>query len=206
MNITKKTLLIVLFIATLLQTKAQEKLSTYKNSLTGKTFDIKISSNEKKNFTLWIDANSLDDLHKEGGISIAEEDYLNFLTALDDAKLKFEEWQNVAKENNLVKFEKTMSIKCKADAYFKYGTSWNFHFFLKLGFEYRVWDFQGNVKHLLVVRTGELQSSTNKYMKVDGFVLVFYNLSDIESFKKAISKEAISNFLSKPKKTDLFKD
>ena len=57
-----------------------------------------------------------------------------------------------------------------------------------------------------LLRTGELQSSSNQFMKVDGFALVFSSSKEIDDFVNAISPEKITEFLNKPKNDALFKD
>jgi hypothetical protein len=102
--------------------------------------------------------------------------------------------------------DKTMTVKSKSGGYFQYGTKWNFQFLVDLKFEFKIVESTGKIKYLLLIKTGELQSSSNKYMKVDGFVLVFSSSKEIDDFSAAISTEKITEFVNKPKKEDLFKD
>ena len=43
-------------------------------------------------------------------------------------------------------------------------------------------------------------------MKVDGFVLVFSSVNEIDNFTNEISTQKINEFINKPKSKDLFKD
>ena len=149
---------------------------------------------------------SLDKIHGEGGIFIDESKYLDFLNALAEAKIKYEEWLKTAKENNVKELDKTMTIKSKVGGYFLYGSDWNFQFLVNLKFDFKILESKGETKYLLLVRTGELQSSSNQFMKVDGFVLVFSSSKEIDDFTTIISPEKITEFLNKPKNEDLFKD
>lgn len=199
-------LAICIFALTTFTSSAQEKLSSYDNTYSKKTYEILISSKEKEKFTLYVDAMSLDKLHNDGGFMIDQKYHANFLSALQEASVKYEEWVKTAKENNVKDLDKTMTIKSKCASYFKYGSDWNFQFLVNLTFDFRVLESGGETKHLLIVRTGELQSSSNQFMKVDGFVLVFSSIDEINEFTAAISLDKISEFVNKPKSEELFKD
>ena len=206
MNISKSILTVSLIVATTLQIKAQEKFTTYDNTYAGKSYEIQISAKEKDKFTLYIDALSLDGMHDKGGIFIEQKNHQDFLNALLEAKQKYEEWEKTAKENNVKELDKTMTIKSKAGGYFLYGSEWNFQFLVNLKFDFKILESKGETKYLLLIRTGELQSSSNQFMKVDDFVLVFSSSKEIDDFMAAISTEKITELLNKPKKDALFKD
>ena len=108
---------------------AQEKFSEYENSYIGETFEIQLSAKQNENYTLYIDAMSLDKLHAKGGIRIEEKNHLEFVEALSQAKIKYNEWVATAKENGVKELDKTMTIKSKAGGYFLYGSEWNFQFY-----------------------------------------------------------------------------
>jgi hypothetical protein len=190
---------------TTLQSKAQEKFTSYDNTYGGKTYEIQISAKEKDKFTLYIDAMSLDALHDKGGIMVKEKQHQDFLNSIAEAKLKYEEWVKTAKENNVKELDKSMSIKSKVGGYFQYG-DWNFQYLVNLTFDFKILESKGELKYLLIIRTGELQSSSNQFMKVDGFVLVFSSVGEIDTFTNEISTQKINEFINKPKAKDLFKD
>ncbi len=206
MKISKPILTSILIIVTTLQIKAQEKFATYDNTYAEKSYEIQISSKEQEKFTLYIDAMSLDKIHNKGGITIDQKNYPEFMNALAEAKLKYEEWVKTAKENNVKELNKAMTIKSKSGGYFAYGSKWNFQFLVNLKFDFKILESNAETKYLLLIRTGELQSSSNQYMKVDGFVLVFSSSKEIDGFTSVISTEKITEFLNKPKKEALFKD
>lgn len=184
---------------------AQEKFTTYDNSYAAKTYDIQISTKESGGYKLYIDAMSMDKLNKEGGIMVKENQLPDFITALNEAKAKYEEWVKTAKENNVKDLDKRMTIKSKVGGYFLYG-DWNFQFVVYLDFDFKIIESKGETKYMLIVRTGELQSSSNQFMKVDGFVLVFQDSKEIDAFTAAISPQKVADFMNKPKAKDLFKD
>jgi hypothetical protein len=206
MNNFLKPFTICFFVLTTLQGKAQDEFTSYDNSYNGKTYEIQISAKEKEKFSLYINAMSLDEIHDKGGITIDQKQHQDFLNALTEAKLKYEEWVKTAKENDVKELDKTMTIKSNTGGYFLYGSKWNFQFLVSLKFDFKILESKGEIKYLLLVRTGELQSSSNEFMKVDGFVLVFSSANEINKFTTAISKEKITEFINKPKKEELFKD
>ncbi len=201
------TKLLTIFLLTIIagECYAQEKFTTYDNDYSGKTYEIEIYSKDKDKFTLYIEAMSVDRLHNEGGIRVNEKQHQDFIKALTEAKLKYEEWVKTAIANNVKELDKTMIIKSKVGGYFKYG-DWNFQDLVYLTFDFKILENKGELKYLLITRTGELQSSSNQFMKVDGFVLVFSSTKEIDEFTTSISTEKIKDFLNKPKSKDLFKD
>ena len=183
---------------------AQESFSSYENSYIGNSYPIQIASKDKEKFTLYIDAMSLDATHKIGGIMINEKKYQEFLDAINEAKVKYEEWIKTAKDNNINQLYKQMSIKSRADAYFLYGTKWNFQFDFYLTYDFKIMENKGEIKYLLLVNTDELKSSSNQFMEVRGVTLVFTSIKEIDTFVSLIAKDKIEEFINKPKKEALF--
>jgi len=201
-----KKLLITVQLFCSINLLAQEKFSEYDNSYIGERFEIQLSAKEQDKFTLYIGAMSLDKLHSKGGIRVEEKNHMEFIEALSQAKIKYEEWVATAKENGVKELAKTMTIKSRVGGYFLYGSEWNFQFSVNLQFDFKILESKGETKYLLLIRTGELQSSSNQFMKVDGFVLVFTSPKEIDDFIGLISEDKISSFQNKPKREDLFKD
>ena len=200
-----KLLTFCLLTITTVESYAQEKFTTYDNTYSGKTYEIQISAKDKDKFTLYIDAMSLDRLHDKGGITVKEKQHQDFLNAIAAAKIKYEEWIKTAKENNVKELDKSMNIKSKVGGYFLYG-DWNFQYLVNLTFDFKILESEDELKYLLIIRTGKLKSSSNQFMKVDGFVLVFSSVNEIDTFTNEISTQKINNFINKPKAKDLFKD
>ncbi len=182
----------------------QDKFTSYINSYFGKTYPIQIVSKEKGKFALWIDAWSYDTVYEKGGIMINHRSYQNFIDALIQARFKYEEWVKTAKENNIYELSKPMNIKSGVDAYFLYGSKWNFQYDISTSFNFEVRENKGKTEYLLFVKTGGLQSSSNQFMKVRGFALVFTSSVEINKFLDLISEDKIVDFISKPKKEELF--
>lgn len=180
---------------------SQEKYTTYNNIYSNSNYEIQISSKDSTQYTLYIDMLSLDELSKSGGILINHSTYDKFISALSEAQIKYNEWNKTASENNVTELDKLMPIVSKATGFFSYGSEWNFHFLIELHYSFKIIDN----KKLLIIRTGGLTSYSNKFIKHKGFVLVFSNTSEITDFLKALSKDKIIEYVSKPKKEDLFK-
>lgn len=184
---------------------AQDKFATYDNSYARRTFDIKLSENDNEEFLVYIDALSLDNLYKTGGLLIQEEELNGFIESLNQAKLKYVEWEKTAKENNVTELDKRMEISSVVSGYFLFGREWHMCFGINLTFDYKIIENNGTVKYLLIVRTGKMKSSRSKYTVVDGVVLVFSSVDEIDKFVNALSIDKIEEFLDKPKAEDLFK-
>jgi hypothetical protein len=202
----KKTYLgIIALVLIGLNLKAQEKFTTYDNIYAKKTYDILLSSKDNDKFKLFIDAMSLDKLHETGGFIVDDEKYQGFIDALNEAKIKYQEWEQIAKVNNVKELDKEMPIKSSVAGYFLYGDDWQFQFHVNLTFDFKILESDGEIKNLLIVRSGKMQSSSNQFMEVDGFVLVFSSAKEIQDFVDSISLEKIKEFKNKPKSEDLFK-
>ena len=208
MNKIMRLVFIGTFTLALINSSAQDKFTTYDRTYGDpETYDIEISTKEKNgDFKLYINAWSLDATHKKGGIGITKKQYPDFINAINEAKVKYEEWVKTAKDNNVKELSKQMDIKCKVSGNFIYGKDWHFQFTVNPTFNFKIIEDESDLKYLLIFRTGELTSSSNQYMKVDGFALVFTSTAEIDAFTKAISIEAIDEFIKKPKEKDLFKN
>ena len=204
-NIQK--LLVLLTIFSLNQiSSAQELLSSYGSTYFSNNYNVRITGKSKDKFTLYIETQSLDNHIKSGGISINQKHYTKFINALSDAKLKYQEWINTAKENEITEFEKKMAIDNLVDGFFLSGGNWHFHFWVQLQYEFKIITVDNITKYLLLIRTGKLTSSSNKYTNADDFVLVFSSADEIQLFMDSISSDTISNFMGRTKTQSLFKD
>lgn len=184
---------------------AQEKFTTYDNTYIGKPFEIDISIQENNQFNLYIYALSLDAIHETGGFLVSDKNYLGFINALTAAKSKYVEWIQTAKANNVTELDKLIPASCRLAGYFMYGNDWQFQFLVNPTFNFKIIERNGSIEYLLLVRTGELESSSNQFMDVDGFVLAFTSEKEIQTFLDSISMDKIKEFMNKPKVEDLFK-
>jgi hypothetical protein len=200
------SLLIVIFSIISTSSQAQEKFEKYDNAYFQKEFEIKISKDATlDDFKLYIFAASIDDLWKDGGMIISMKRYDDFINALKSAKQKYSEWVKTAQENKVNDLSKVIPVSAKAEGFFRTG-EWHFQKVVNLQFEFKILQIANpDPLHLLIIRTGQLQSSTNQFTKMSGFVLIFDSVAEIEKFEAKISKENISSFLNKPKTDSLFK-
>jgi len=202
-----KKLITILLVLISLSTFSQKVYDTYESSYFNKTYDIKLSYKDSTDFIIWIKCTSLDKIHsKDGEYSISYKQYEKFINSLQEAKQKYIEWVKTAKENNVKDLLKHMDLenKCKVDAAFIYG-DWQFQFDFKPKFDFMILDGDTKVKYLLLIKSGELVSSSNQFMKVDGIVIVLSSVKEIEDLLNKISLTKIKEIINKPKTEDLFK-
>ena len=183
-------------------TFSQEKYTSYDNVYSGSKYDVQISSKDSTSYKLYVDMMSLDKLSKSGGVMLDENAHEKFISTLLEAQIKYEEWIKTANVNNVTELDKTMTLRTKVSGYFLYGSKWNFQFVVNLTFDFKIIDG----KSLLIVRTGKMTSSSNQFMTNDGFVFVFSSTEEITEFLDVLSKDKITEFITKPKAVDLFKD
>ena len=181
----------------------QIKFAEY-NSFDGNKYEI--SLDPKESFTLYINASPSDKFHDEGGFMVKKDRYNQFITALKDARSKYIEWTAVAKTNNVRTFSKIMQVDCNVGGYFKYGNKWQFQFSIRPVFNYIILETEGKIDYALSIHTGELKSSSNKYMDVDGYILAFLSAEEIDEFIKLLDIEKISREINKGDVESLFKN
>lgn len=183
---------------------AQTKFTTYSHPYDGKDYSVQVSTDKSGSYKLWIDAMSLEGERHPGGLMLTEKQHPLFVESLGQAKAKYQEWYDLAVKNNVTDVRKQMEITTRTGAYFSYG-DWQFDYIVGLQFEFLVITSEGITKRLLIVRTGKLTSSTNQYMEVDGYAMVFTEPKEIEEFLSLTSPEKIREFLAKPKTEEIFK-
>lgn len=201
-----KTTVLVLAAVLFNILSAQDKFATYENEFASEEYDIEISLKENENFTLYIRALSMDPTSDVGGFLVTAKQHEDFVRGLNEAKVKFTEWKNIAVQNKVTDLNKTMEIKTKSSGFFLYGKKWKFDYSVKLDFDFKVVQTGDLVEHILIVRTGEMIASDNQYMDTKGAVLVFTTAEQITEFVEMISLENINKFRNQPKTEDLFKN
>jgi hypothetical protein len=197
-----KNLILILIFLLSFQVYSQDEYNTYYNSYVKESYSISVGSEKPNNYYIYIRMMSMESKSDEGGINFTHIEHADFIQTMKDAKSKYNEWSATAKQNSVDKLSKTMSYTFKTGGYFQYGSKWHFQKVVVLTFDFMIID----TKHLLVIRTNELQSMTNEYIKHDGFTFVFQSSKEISDFINLISIENIQSFLNKPKTSDLFKE
>lgn len=205
----KKSQILLLCAIFLFSLKAycQKDYDTYDNTYLNKTFKIQISLDDNNQAGFYVNAFSFDSNAHDGGFNLKAKRVDGFIENLKQAQLKYQDWLATAKANNVKSLSKEIKIKAqRLDGYFKYGKKWHFDFYVSPSFEFKIIESKGKVSHLLIVRTGKMEASDNKYIDSDGFALIFSSSDEITQFCNKFSNEKIAEFINKPKAEDLFKD
>lgn len=202
-----KTNFLLFLVFTLLPFLAfcQDEFSNYEMSYFEKKNIYKIDISDKNNLLdrVFIDAASLDTSSKEGSIIIDAKKLDGFKEYLTYMKSKYIEWQNTAKTNSVKELDKEIEPE-KRNTYsaaFSYG-QWHFDFYVNLKARYKIIDG----KHLLIISTGKLNSSSNQFIDSDGLAIVFSNETEIQNLINKLDLTKMEeSFKNKNKKDDLFK-
>ncbi|WP_439473837.1 hypothetical protein [Algoriphagus formosus] len=197
----------ILSVFVTVATFAQESYSTYYSSYFDKEYEIAVSFKDN-NLGLYIDLAGLDRLRETGGISISDKSYDGFMENLKFARSKYEEWIKVAIENDVRELDKDVELKTEViTGYFISGGEYTFDFSVRPSFDFKIMDDEKGLRHILIFRTGELESSSNRYITASDFVMVFSNLDEMDEFIDLISKEKLEEFKNKSSdKSSLFKN
>lgn len=197
-----KTANLLLFVLMSFVTFSQEQYKEYTNSYLGKTYDIEIGDKGD----LYIGAYSMDKISSLCGLVLMKDKIEDFSNSLVEAKGKYVEWVQTAKDNNVTELTKDISIKSpKISSYFKYGDI-HFDFSVTPSFEFKITNTNGEVRYLLLVRSGKLQSSSNQFTDSDGWIIVYTSEEEISTFIDNISIEGVEKHLQQStEKEDLFK-
>jgi hypothetical protein len=200
----KTLLLITLFlISSHIILYSQDIYSSYYNDFTKKNFNIEIILNDNSEYVIFINMLSSDDTNPNGGIYITNYEHSDFIDTLKKASLKYQEWTDIAKENNVRDLTKIMKIYFQTSGFFQIKNEWSLVNVIKLKFKFRIVDGE---KYLMILGTNKLKSSEDQFVTHDEFVLVFSSLNELDYFIDLLSVSNVKNFIKKPKKNDLFKD
>jgi hypothetical protein len=198
----------ILFLLLLVKTSAwgQEKFGVYTTSLEITTHDIKIERLSNGKFNLHINTGSTDAISKEAGIIVSSKRYEKFINALNEAKLKYEEWTNTAKANSVTDLTKKMDAYTRQDAFFYLNSERHLVYNIDLAFVYNISKNSSNViSYSMAVGSGTLKSSKNQFITNDGAMIIFASIEEINAFIDAISLDKINAHLATPNPNDLFK-
>lgn len=197
----KKTILILCLLFCVHLASAQKKFETYYSSLSKEVYEIKINVTSPKKYDLYIDMYSFDKIFKSGGIILSENELNAFIDNLRNAQVKYNEWVKISLENELKEADRIMNFYSKSGTYFS-ADGWRFSFNQSLHFTYKIL----KEKHYLLVKTGKITDSANKYITHDGFIFSFQSSEEIDKFIELFSDDKIAKFVNKPTEKDLFKD
>lgn len=183
---------------------SQEKLAKYNSLYFSKNFDISASKPDaKEEFSYYIDCSSKDSSSKQASLILKNKDVPEFVEFLNSIKETFNKWTITAKENKVTELDKNIDYKkLNYSAAFVYG-KWNFDFSVNLTTRFKII----NGKYLLIIDSDELQSSSNQYIKSDGFRIVFSSVQEIDELINGLNVNLVTDFYNKKNGLeDLFKN
>jgi hypothetical protein len=182
---------------------AQTKLSSYNSSYFAKDYNVSVAEEKDKSLAYYVECATMDDMSKQATLILKESELEEFKTFIKSIKETYIKWTATAKENKVTELMKDIEYeKLKYSSAFSYG-EWNFDFSTYLRAYYKIIDG----KYLMIVRSDELQSSSNQFIKSKGFSIVFNSDKEFDEFLKAFDNEkAHKLFDEKRAKEDLFKN
>jgi len=200
----KKVFTILAISITTLST-AQESIGSYAMSYFEKeNYDIAATKPKSSgDFSYYIDVCSRDSSIKNVTLSIESDDIVKFKEALNKAKMKYDSWSKTAKENNVTTLDKTIEgVRFYSCVAFLYGTKWQFDFSVSYKFRAKIIE---NHMYLIIQNKSEMVSSSNQFMKSDGFLMVFKSLEEIDAFLHEFDDQKVREYFNKKgAKEDLF--
>ena len=202
----KKSILSGLLLLSMLG-YGQEKLAKYSSLFFTNSYDISASSKMVflilKKPCYYIDCSSKDASSKMVSLILKNKEVPEFTEYLNSIKETYTKWTLIAKENKVTELDKTIEYKnLTYSAAFMYG-KWNFDFSVNLKARYKI----VNEKYLLIIDSDELQSSSNQYIKSEGFRIVFSSIQEIDELISGLDFKLVDEFYNKKKgQEDLFKN
>ena len=196
-----KTSVLILFSTTL---NSQEKFDDYTLEYFEKNYSIEVSQDKKdtSKISFYIDCYSADKLRDKVNLIVRSKNLNDFKEYLTTIKTTYVKWDSIAKSNKVTEIEKDFDIKqFRCESGFKYG-GWEFDFNTLIRARAKI------IKDKLrvILRSSELVSSSNQFMKHDGFIFVFSSPEEIDKFIEKLNlQKAKEKFNSVNKTNDLFK-
>lgn len=192
--LTKRSVIYLLLLLSFSfsQLKAQDQFTVYSHIAHAYDNPIMISSKYGQ-FSLWISAMHSGSEFEAGGLVVKESMYKQFYNGIKTAKAEYHKWINDTTEQKFKKGLKPLNIEIQTDAYFRDQTL-HYHntAFLSLSLE----KSPDNADTcFLVIRTGELKSTTNNNIRSAGFKIIFSSENEIENFLQKISPDSINKYM-----------
>ena len=199
----KKSILSGLLLLSMLG-YGQDKLAKYSSLFFTNSYDISTSKPDTKGeYSYYIDCSSKDTSSKTVSLILKNKEVPEFIEFLNSIKESYTKWTLIAKENKVTELDKNIEYKnLTYSAAFMYG-KWNFDFSVNLKARYKI----VNEKYLLIIDSDGLQSSSNQYIKSDGFRIVFSSIQEIDELVSGLDFKLVDEFHNKKKgQEDLFKN
>jgi len=199
----KKIMLLLLFMP--LIGFCQEKIDSYFNSAANETFNISIDQPNKKGiFSYYFECKSIDSSSKQSIMFIDSNKIPDFITYINYLKDIHKKWSETATTNNVSELVKDIDYKnMPVRAAFSYG-DWQFANTVYLLATFKI--LSGKY-YIIIKNYRELVSSTNQFIKSDGFMFSFNKSEDFDDLiEKLNNEESIKILNEKKSKDDLFKN
>jgi len=198
----KKIILLILLFSSIL-TYSQEKFDSYNSSYFKKDFPILIAEKNDKSIQFYIDVNSMDKSSKTAMLVLDSKSIDEFKTMVLSLKDIYIKWKKTAVDNKVTELDKAVEDKrISVTSAFNYG-KWNFDFSTQLTAKFKIIN---NIP-LMIIESDGLESSSNKFIKSDGFVIVFALDNEFDALVSKIDlTKANDYFAKKSGKEDLFKN
>jgi hypothetical protein len=182
---------------------AQEIVSSYhlEHYTEGELSVLASEPKENGSFSYYIDVPPRRD-SRQVALIVKDKNLEDFKNNIIKAKEVFLDWKQTAIDNDVNELNKEIELdKMSIGAAFVFG-SWNFDFDIKLESWFKI----VNGKHMLVFKNKyKLQSSSNRFIDSDGFVLTFVSEEEIDEFLQSLNNETVINYFSNKKsKEDIF--
>jgi hypothetical protein len=182
---------------------AQDKFDTYNSSYFNTNYDISISNDDKNSIKFWIMCSSMDKLSKQSLLLLNFDELAKFKTFVSSLKNTYSNWKKTAIDNKVTDLSKEVEYeRLNFPSAFQYG-KWHFDFSTNISAKFKIVDG----KYLMIIKSDGLEASNNKYIKSDGFVIVFSSETEFDALlTKLDSNKALEYFNNKKSKEDLFKN
>ena len=179
---------------------ATKVVATYSLSYFEKQYDIEASEIKNGKFSVYIQVNA-DEMSTRAMINVESADLEEFVRFLLQMKVKYVEWSEVAKANNITDMSKEMDIKSPSTTICWQGSKWFFSFGHKLQPRFLILD-SGK---MVVSIYKKVTASSNQYID-EKIYWVFSDPKEIDELVYQLDAEKIKEKLLKEENaSDLFK-
>lgn len=194
----------ILFMAAMLvwftSLHAQKVVDTYTLSYFNKTYDIEAFETSKDTINIYLGV-SAEQATTKALINVSSYNLAEFKNSLQQMKLKFIEWSDVAKKNNVKELSKEMEISFPSVDIGWFGTEWHFAFYQKIRPRFKILD-NGTY---IVTLSDKYTSSSNEYIN-ETIYWVFSNPKEIDDLISKLDLDKIKAKLDVDvKASELFK-
>lgn len=172
---------------------------------------VTFSGSSAKSFSIEISSSTHDSKRTDVGIEIDAYSYERFYKFLNAVADKYENWTQVAKENNISSYYKKLDFTEVAGGYYWVGDDWHIDDEVQYQAYFNVTKSGGVIQYeMTIISFGDklYDPDENFFSRCDDVYLTFSNpkeLRKVIDFINIETNEEIKNYLNRPKKDDLFK-